>query len=90
MIEPALVSVSKSIGDVEHCGGDAAAGRAAGLDGLELLAAGHAAADLVDDLAERRAHRHFDQAGVLHLAGQGEDLGAAALVGADAANQSAP
>ena len=32
--------------------------------GLELLAAGHAAADLVDDLAERGAHRHLDQAGV--------------------------
>ena len=48
-------------GDVDPLGRDAAAGRAAGLDGLELLAVGHAAADVEDDLAERGAHRHFDQ-----------------------------
>ncbi len=64
MIEPALVRVSKSTGSVEPLGGDAAAGGAAGLDGLELLAAGDAAADVEDDLAQRRAHGHLDQAGV--------------------------
>ena len=41
-----------------------------------------AAADVEDDLAERRAHLHLDQAGVLDMAGEGEDLGALALVGA--------
>ena len=77
-------------GDVDPLGGDAAPGRAAGLDGLELLAAGRAAADLVDHLAERGAHRHFHQAGVADLAGQGEDLGAAAFGRADAAEPVGP
>ena len=44
----------------------------------------------VDHLAERGAHGHLDQPGVLHLAGQGEDLGAAALGGADAAEPVGP
>ena len=70
--------------DVEDSLGDAAAGRPAGLDGLERAAVGDAAADLEDDLAQRDAHGHFDQAGVVDLAGQGEDFGALALLGADA------
>ena len=36
-----------------------------------------------DDLAQRDAHRHFDEAGVDDLAGEREDLGALALLGAD-------
>jgi hypothetical protein len=40
------------------------------------------AADLVDDLADRDAHRHLDQAAALDLAGQREDLRALALLGA--------
>ena len=63
--------------------GDAAAGRAAGLRGLELLAVGDAAADVEDDLAQGGAHGHFHQAGVVDLAGQGEHLGALALFRAD-------
>ena len=43
--------------------GQAAAQRAAGLHGLELSAVRDAAADLVDDLAQGEAHRHFDQPG---------------------------
>ena len=39
--------VDRRVGQV---GGHAAAGRAADLDGLELPPAGHAAADLLDDL----------------------------------------
>ena len=70
--------------------GDAAAGGAADLRGLELLAAGDAAADVVDDLAERHADGHLDQAGVLDGAGEGEDLGALALLGAGAAYHAAP
>ena len=62
--------------------GDAAAGGAADLGRLELLAAGDAAADVVDQVAQRHAHGHFDQAGVLDRAGQGEDLRALALFGA--------
>ena len=54
------------------------------LDRLESLAAGDAAADVEDDLPQGDAHGHFDQAGVVDLAGQGEDLGALALLGADA------
>ena len=38
----------------------------------------------IDDLAQRDAHGHFDQAGVLDAAGEGEHLGALALLGADA------
>ncbi len=49
-------------------GRDAAARRAAGLHRLELAAAGDAAADLDDDLAQRRPHRHLDQPGVRDLA----------------------
>ena len=59
--------------DVEVLGGQAAAQRPAGLHGLEFLALGDAAADVEDDLAQGDAHGHFDQAGVVHLAGQGED-----------------
>ena len=64
--------------------GDAAAGRAAGLDGLELLAVGDAAADVEDDLAEGDPHGDFDQAGVVDLADQREDLGPLARLGPDA------
>ena len=62
--------------DVQVLLGDAAAGGAADLRGLELLAATNAAADVVDQIAQRHADGHFDQAGVLDRAGQGEDLGA--------------
>ena len=58
--------------------------RAAGLHGLELPAVGNAAADVEDDFAQRDAHGDFDQAGVVDSAGEGEDLGAFALVRADA------
>ena len=69
-------------GHVEVPVGHAAARGAAELHGLQGLAAGHAAADLVDDLAELHADRHLDQAGVGDVAAQGEDLGALALLGA--------
>ncbi len=62
--------------------GDAAAGGSADLRRLELLAAGDAAADVVDQVAQRRADGHLDQAGVLDRSGQGEDLGALAAFGA--------
>ena len=62
--------------------GQAAAGRPADLHRLEPVlpdlsrVVGDAAADVEDDLAQRGAERHFDQAGVGHVAGQGEGLGA--------------
>ena len=59
---------------VEVLLGDAAAGRAAGLHRLELASAGDAAADVVDDLAQRGAHRDLDEADVVDLAGEREDL----------------
>ena len=49
---------------------------------LKLPSVGHAAADVVDDLADGDAHGHFDQPAAADLAGQGEDLGALALFGA--------
>ena len=83
-----VVIVDRSI---EQRRGQAAAGGAAGLHGLELLAAGDAAADVVDDLAQRGAHGNLDQTGVVDLAAESEDLGA---LGASRcrmeANQSAP
>ena len=77
------MSSSKSTGYIQMFFRDAAAGRAAGLHGLELLAAGNAVADLVDDVPERHAHRHFDQAGIFDLADQGKDLGALASGGSE-------
>ena len=50
---------------------------------LNLLAVGNAAADLVDDLAQRDPHGHFDQSRVVDPPGQREDLGALALFRAD-------
>ena len=64
---------------------EAAPGWSAELSGLEAAVPRDAAADRVDDFAERRSHRHLDQAGVLDAAGQGEDLRPGAAVRADAA-----
>lgn len=64
---------------IEHFLGDAAAGRTAGLHGLDLAAGGAAFADVIDESLERSAEGHFDEAGIGHLADQGEDLGAGAL-----------
>ena len=64
---------------VEHLLRDAAAGGAAGLHGLDVLAVAAAFADVVDEGLERRAQRHLHQAGVVDLADQREDLGAGAL-----------
>ena len=60
----------------EQVGRDAAARRAAGLHRLDRMAVQAAAADGMDEIAERRAERHFHQAGVPDLADEGEDLGA--------------
>ena len=53
-------------------------GGSAELHGFELPSVLDAAADLLHHLANRDAHGHFDQAAAVDLAGQGEDLGAAA------------
>ena len=83
MIAPTFLSESKSMRQVHVLLGQAAAGRAADLHGLELFAVLDAAADVVDDLAQRRAHGHLDQAGVVDVAGEGEGLRAGAALGAD-------
>ena len=83
MMEPAAAERVVVDRGVEERFGEASAGRTAGLHRLEALAVRDAAADVEDHLAQRRAHGHFDQARVAHLAGQGEDLGALALLGAD-------
>ncbi|OQC56119.1 MAG: hypothetical protein BWX54_01547 [Verrucomicrobia bacterium ADurb.Bin018] len=61
--------------------GDAAAGRPTDLRGFVGLAAAEAAADVIDQFAERRAHRHLHQPRILHAAGQCKHLGALALGG---------
>ena len=61
---------------------DAAAGRTARLNSLELLAVRDAAADVIDDLAERGAHRDLNKTGVDDLSAECEDLGALAALGA--------
>ena len=66
-------------GRVEHVERDAAARGTAGLHGLDLAAVRGAAADVVDELGQRRAEGHLDEAGVLDLAHEREDLGAGAL-----------
>ena len=68
---------------IEHVVRDAAAGGSAGLHRLDAVAVHAAATHIVDELAERGAERHFDQAGVRHLADEGEHLGAGAGVAAD-------
>ena len=70
-------------GRVEVGLGQAAAERAAGLHGLEVPALGDAAADLVDDLAQRHAHGDFDQAGAVDHAAQRKDGRAGAALGAE-------
>ncbi|MBA7684330.1 hypothetical protein ES703_92723 [subsurface metagenome] len=49
--------------------------RAAGLDRLEFLAVRNAAADVVYDILQGNAHRHFDEAGPVDFSSQGEGLG---------------
>lgn len=61
---------------VEQSRGQAAAGRAADEYSLDLMAVFSAAADVFDNGANRRPHRHFDQAASTDFAGQGEGLGA--------------
>ena len=63
--------------------GQAAAGRTAGLNGFEFLAARDAAADIEDQFAEGGSHRDFDEADVVDLAAEGEDLGALGAFGSD-------
>ena len=84
IIAPASCRESKSTGRSSARFRQAAAGGPADLDGLEALAAGDAAADVEDDLAQGGAHRHFDQAGIDDFARQGEDRGAGAVGRADA------
>ena len=69
---------------------DAAARRPAQLYGLEGLAVATAAADVVDHLAQRHADGDLHQARVLHCAGQGKGLGAAAACRAHAAEPLRP
>ena len=69
--------------DVEVMLGDAAAGGAADLRGLELLARRGPPANVVDQVAQGHADGDFHEAGVLDRPGQGEDLGALALFRAE-------
>ena len=63
---------------------ETAAGGAAYLHSLELLAASHPAADIIDYLPQSGPHGYLDKAGVLNVARQGENFCAGALFGTDA------
>ena len=60
-----------------------AAGGAADLNSLELLAVADTAADAEDDFPQGGTHGNLDQAGVLNVTGQGKGLGAGGGLGAD-------
>ena len=66
--------LEKRLRRVEQRGGHAAAGGAAELHGLELLAVLDAAADVEDDVAQRGAHGHLGEAAVDDLAGEAKAL----------------
>jgi hypothetical protein len=68
---------------VEQVLGNHAAGRAAGLHGLDGLAAEDAATEVEDDIAQGDAERNLDELGMPHLAGDGEDLRAAGFLHAE-------
>ena len=68
---------------VERFRRDTPTGGPAGLHCLDLAAIRSAAAHLLDNLAQRRAHWHFNEPGVGNLTGQRENLCALAFLGAD-------
>ena len=70
--------------EVEEAVGQNPSRRPAGLNRLEPLALLDAAPDIVDYPAQRHPHGHFHQAGVVHLADQGEYLGSLASLRPDA------
>ncbi len=70
---------------VEVLSGEAAAGRTTGLDGLELTAVLDATTNLIYNLTEGDAHGDFDEADVVNLACESEDLGALRFLSSDAA-----
>ena len=57
---------------------------------LNALPPGNPAADVVDDLAEGDPHRDFDEAGVVDLADEREDLGPLARLRSDPGEPLAP
>ena len=63
--------------------GETAAGGTADLNSLELFAVLDAAADVEDDFPQGGPHGDLDEAGVHHVARQGEGLGARGLLSAD-------
>src|SRR6185369_5578137 len=67
---------------IDHARGNRAAHGPAEMHRLGRLASGDAAADVVDDRAQRRAHRHFHHAAVADVARQGHELGSLAACGA--------
>ncbi len=79
MIAPASRNDSIIDRRVHQAGGHAAAGRPADLHRLDPPPFRRAAADVFDDLAQGRPHRHFDQSAAANSSGQGEHLGAFAF-----------
>ena len=67
---------------IQHGWGQAAAGRAADLHGFEIFAGhfavivNHSAADMVDNLSEGGAERHFDKAGIGDVTGERKSFSA--------------
>ncbi len=59
-------------GQVEHLNGNAATKRATGLNSLELAVFGYSAAYVEDYISQGCTHGNLHEAGVFHLASQGE------------------
>ena len=68
-------------GRIDEVRRNASARRAACLRRFEFFAVGAAAADVIDDLAHRGAHRDLDKPGVVDLAAERKHFRAAALFG---------
>src|SRR5579864_8415978 len=64
---------------IEHVLRNAAAGRAARLNGLHLTTSDCAFTDVVDERLQRRTEWHFHQTGVFHFANKREDFSPRAL-----------
>ena len=70
-------------GQVGQRRGDAATGRASGLNGLQGLVVLHSPADVFNNLPQSDAHGDFHQPGVLALTDHREDLGPLAALAPD-------
>ena len=84
-IDPGLGTSSKEAGMSSWSGSSIGTDEPPGMTALSLLAVADAAGELrvVDQLAQRRLHRRFEDARLLHVAADAVQLRAAVLLGAE-------